>query len=300
MHVLKTPVFLISLVFTLVANAQVVTLQPGPMSGKDAFINDFSTHSNLNFGTNDQLPALAGTTSGAPFIVRGLIEFDLSSIPTGMQIDSAFLSLYAYTGTGTYGTHRNSSGPNPVWIKKVTSSWDEMVVTWNTAPSTTSFNQVALPPSSNNTQDYLDINVTTLVEDMYQNPLSNFGFQLNLQNEAFYRTLNFYSSDATNSLKRPKLEIHYSPITTSLSNMSQETKDYTVYPNPAQDFIQLDLNEINDTYQVSILDLNGKTIKLVEDYRDKQIIDVNSLSNGVYFLRVSDSKTSETKKIIIQ
>lgn len=277
-----------------------VTLQPGPMAGKDAFINNFSTHRNLNFGTNDQLPAHAGTTSGSPFLVRGLVEFDLSSIPSGMKIDSAFLSLYAHTSSGSYGTHRNSSGSNAVWIQKITSAWGEMIVTWNNAPSTTSVNQIALPPSTNSTQDYPNINVTTLVNDMYQNPSSNFGFQLMLQNEAFYRTLNFYSSDATNSLKRPKLVIHYSPITTSLPETSKELSSYIVYPNPAQGFIKVALNKRNENHQVSILDISGKIIRIIENYISEQTIDIGSFSKGVYFIRISDRETSEIKKILVQ
>lgn len=283
------------------AGSNSLILQPNSSIGKDAFVHGLTGYRSTNFGSDEQLPTHAGTYNGTPLIARSFIAFDLSYIPSGMAIDSAFLSLYAFDVPNTrLGTHRNSSGPNGIWVRKVTSAWNEATITWNNAPSTTATNQVALAPSTSSMQDYLGIDVTALINDLYQNPSTDFGLQTILQNENYYRSLNFYSSDAVDSLKRPKLEIHYSPLTTSLVNNVSSTSNFFIYPNPSKGFIQLNFYEARENYQVSILDLKGKTIKQIDNYKNEQQIATDFLSSGVYFVRISGKNATSVKKFIVQ
>ena len=178
------------------ANAQTtIVLQPGPIEGKDAFLHGLASESDNNFGSNAQLPADAWTFGGDAGIIRSIMEFDLSSIPAGAVINGAYLSLYSWDSSGGLGQHSTQSGSNDSWVQRITSSWDELTVTWNTPPSVDVINQVALPASTSSTQDYLDIDVSTLVQDMVDNPSTSFGFMLRLQDETYYRRMNFASSD---------------------------------------------------------------------------------------------------------
>src|SRR5690554_5197109 len=76
------------------AQTTTITLQPNGTFGKDAFID--SRLSNLNAGDHPDFAAMSWTNGGAHVDVRGLIEFDLSVLPSGSTINSAQLSIYSY------------------------------------------------------------------------------------------------------------------------------------------------------------------------------------------------------------
>jgi gliding motility-associated-like protein len=191
---------------------QTITLQPGGQCGKDAILHGLDSERNTNYGNNAQLPAVAWTFSGTPGTIRGVVEFNLSSIPANAVINSAYLSLYAWGQNNGLGQHSSLSGSNIGWIQRVTTMWDEQTVTWNTQPSTTSQNQVVLHESNSPNEDYLNMDVTALVQDMLDNPSSSFGFLISEQVESYYRRLNFCSSDHTDPARRPKLVITYTGI----------------------------------------------------------------------------------------
>lgn len=209
-------------------HAQVtITLQPDSVCGKDALLTSLPSQSSMNFGNNDQFLAAAWTVGGVFTIVRSIVEFDLSSIPAGATITSAQLSLYAWASTTGSGPH---SGLNDGWLNRITSPWVENTVTWNTAPTFTTVNQVALPQSTGPNQDYLNIPVTTLVQDMVNNPGTSFGFMAQMQTEQTFRRLNFCSSDHLIPARHPKLVITYTSPSTSVVNPVNLGPDTTLCP----------------------------------------------------------------------
>ncbi len=143
-----------------------ISLQPDAAAGKDAVLHGLASNANINYGNNVQFIASAWTFSSVPGVVRSVIQFDFTSIPSNATITSAKLSLYASDGSGGSPQHSTLSGPNDAWLERVTSSWSESTVTWNTQPTTTTQNRVSLPSSISPTEDYLNIDVTTLVQDM--------------------------------------------------------------------------------------------------------------------------------------
>ena len=84
-----------------------------------------------------------------------------------------------------------------------------------------------------------------------------------------------------------------------LSNDAFNTLSFTVYPNPANDKVFIGSTEAslfnNSTYQ--IINTLGSVISqgLV---LENNAIDVSSLSNGVYFIKISNSDNSTIKKFI--
>ena len=97
LNTIKSLLFSFCILFTFNSFSQdTIFLQPGSLDGKDAIIHGLDTCMNLNFGNNEQIPACAWTFGGTPGIVRGIIEFDLSSISNSAEIISAKLSLYAW------------------------------------------------------------------------------------------------------------------------------------------------------------------------------------------------------------
>lgn len=75
--------------------------------------------------------------------------------------------------------------------------------------------------------------------------------------------------------------------------------EYTIYPNPAQDILNINIKD-NSTnqYRVTIFDIYGKTY--LDRSLDESYIDISTINNGVYFIRITDNqRVSTTKKFII-
>jgi hypothetical protein len=192
------------------ANNRLV-LQPDGEEGTDAFIEAWpdKNYSNTNWGDYKAFAAAAWTADGIQTTARSLLRFDLKSIPPHKKIRKATLSLYSvslpYIGEG----HSSASGPNDFVLNRVTSSWDEGKVTWNTQPMITREGEVILPPPGTPDQDYTNIDITEMVQYMIKNPSENHGIMIRLLNESYYRSVIFASSDYSVPGKRPKLVIEF-------------------------------------------------------------------------------------------
>ena len=104
--------------------------------------------------------------------------------------------------------------------------------------------------------------------------------------------------------------ILYLPITidaaTSVQDNNSETDPVvTLFPNPATDFVNLVIENINEnTILIELMDITGKCISTenVKNYSGKKIekaINIKDISSGIYFLKVSTEKTMSVKKVVI-
>src|SRR3569832_892563 len=191
----------------LFAQTTTLLLQPG-VSGKDAMLDSYSP--NLNHANDEELDALGWTISGTPFKLRGLMEFDLSSIPPGSIIIYSCLTLFnnptSLNGL-LNGEHSHLSGSNLAYVQRVTSAWSENTDTWNNQPTSTITHQVALPQDTARHENYA-VDVTQLVQDMIDSSNSH-GFLIKLANENYYRCLLFATGDYPNAALHPRLEVTY-------------------------------------------------------------------------------------------
>jgi hypothetical protein len=199
--------------------AKTLTLQPDAVSGKDAaiwYIQDQTTShgatNTQNFGSYTEFPSIEWTFSGSPGRLQSLIQFDLSSIPASATITNVQLILYDCAGCiddnlgETGGLMGNS---NTALIQRITSTWLENTVTWNTQPSVTTQNQVSVPSNTSFPIQTTTVDVTSLVQDMVANPTSSFGFLFSQQVSSPYRSMLFASSDHSNAALHPKLVVQY-------------------------------------------------------------------------------------------
>jgi len=189
----------------------VLELQPDGETGNDAQI--WSSMSDNNSGNSAEFQAMAWTWDALNLPEgkrRSLIDFDLSEIPSDAKIKSAYLSLFHNSETvEPIGGHSKLSGSNSCFLKRITESWEEGTVTWNNQPATTSENQVTIEESNTLDQNYENIDITALVQDMISDPNSSFGIMLQLQTEVYYRAILFASGDMSVENKRPKLKLEY-------------------------------------------------------------------------------------------
>ena len=87
-------------------------------------------------------------------------------------------------------------------------------------------------------------------------------------------------------------------FTTGINNYVSES-DITVAPNPVVD--QLNVTVKNDKFQVSqlyVVDMTGRVVSAQNVQENNISLDVNALSSGMYFLRLTDGKTNVTTKFI--
>jgi hypothetical protein len=177
-----------------------------PEKGEDTYIHQFHPDRNLNW--DNKIAVMAWTFDGTPADCRGLIRFDLSSIPATAKVTKAELYLYHITDQGNNPQHSQLSGANAGYLMQASSPWTADSVTWNNQPSVIPENQVEIPASTSATQDYI-IDVTSMIGNMVKQPANNYGFMIRLQNENFYRALMFASSNHKNPLLHPTLKVYY-------------------------------------------------------------------------------------------
>jgi hypothetical protein len=186
-------------------------LQPDANFGKDALI--FTERPDWNGGTYRGLSITAWTWYSLGYddgIMRGLLAFNLASLPKNAIIKKAELSLYHNPSVGeNTGNHSTRNGSNAVKIEEIIEPWLEDKVTWNNQPKTNPLNFVQLPASTSSDQDYPNIDITQMVEKWHDSPNLNHGVMLKLNNESYYRCLLFASSDEANKQLHPKLVITY-------------------------------------------------------------------------------------------
>lgn len=151
-----------------------------------------------NFGA----APLTITGTVATSVRRSLMQFDLSSVPAGATVFSAFVSLFM----------NESPGGNPIEVHNVLIPWSENTVTWNLLGSSfdpsvaVSIPTAGIPPSSSLTAD-----VTALVDAWVSGATPNYGV---LFDHPAPGKTTFGASEAALSF-RPSLQVCFTAPTCS-------------------------------------------------------------------------------------
>lgn len=74
---------------------------------------------------------------------------------------------------------------------------------------------------------------------------------------------------------------------------------FAVYPNPATDKVTVYLNNASQNTQIQVLNALGQVVISKSNVSDKNELNTESLSKGVYFVRVTNGKELSTTKLII-
>ena len=85
------------------------------------------------------------------------------------------------------------------------------------------------------------------------------------------------------------------------NNELKNTTDFTVYPNPANNFVTFSVEEGLTIDHIIIYDLIGKLVKKIAIDNEDYSIDVSDLEDGVYVLNIytDDTTNLQNKKILI-
>ncbi|MBE7173531.1 MAG: DNRLRE domain-containing protein [Williamsia sp.] len=185
-----------------------LTAEPARNPNEILLVNSNGQDQSSN-GTMD-IPVEAWTRNNGAFTTRGLIKFDLSTIPGNSTIVSANLYLYSYPSPTLNGnfTDANFGTNNTMLVQQVTANWSASSITWFNQPAVSTSNQITIATTPQSVYD-LNVDVTEMVGSMIKNN-SNYGFMLRLQNEQYYNSRIFISSfNTTYNTKHPKLVIQY-------------------------------------------------------------------------------------------
>jgi hypothetical protein len=90
-------------------------------------------------------------------------------------------------------------------------------------------------------------------------------------------------------------------FTVSINELGIETPHYKIFPNPAQDFLNIQSDKILNNQTLKIYDLAGKIIyqSQLQDYNTS--IDLAKLKKGLYIIQIEElAKIVYTEKIIIE
>lgn len=95
------------------------------------------------------------------------------------------------------------------------------------------------------------------------------------------------------------LIVRYKPLINSTKFYSDNTREFTLFPNPAQDYLSISFDN-NFTGNIEIYDILGKMLyqQNVDNITSKSI-DINKLKPGSYFLRLTKDHITTTKKFIV-
>lgn len=252
---------------------------------KDAQVWSYSPTGGDRGTTRADVVAYEWTKNGIPTTKFGLIEFDLSRIPVNTTIDSALISLFYDPESPDQG-HHNHEDSNEFYFYRLLGPWEESV-SWNEVPQFTDINKVLVPASNSANQDYTDINITPLIQDMLNGPNSNFGMLIKLKFTEYYRRVVFASSEHPRPELRPTLRIVSSDQIISSHNTICSCKGFSVTPNLSNDIVTLNLNaELLLKKELFIFNALGQLIEKIIPGTEQLEIDVSNYADGYYYISI--------------
>jgi len=169
-------------------------MPPGVTPSDDTFIRASGPTS--NFGTLPEIEVRPDSGANR----RGLVRFDVSSIPPGSTVTQAKLYLY----------EKDQKLDQITYLYRLISPWSEDSVTWNdpwiTAGGDFDSSRAYASFLPNQTSCMLEIDLTTLVQE-WVDGVPNYGFML--YSTGPNHILRYSSKENTALEEHPKLDIIY-------------------------------------------------------------------------------------------
>ena len=73
-----------------------------------------------------------------------------------------------------------------------------------------------------------------------------------------------------------------------------------IFPNPANEHIQIDIPSSKSIQLVKLFDLEGKLLKSFEFQGSKQKINITDLPDGIYIISAHSKSGSDARKLIVR
>ncbi|WP_047155348.1 DNRLRE domain-containing protein [Aneurinibacillus tyrosinisolvens] len=265
-------------VYPVVIDPTVREFQPGVTPGLTKYdANIRSSVPTQTGGADKDLGVGTYTSSAGSNTIRGLVKFDLSSIPRGSRILDANMNLWLSSIWNTTGIN--------VSAYEITKDWKDTTVNWNTFNGTTAW---ATPGGDVKTTPAATVSGISVLTDLgvhyafdltkaatgwNDSPSSNYGVLLKSDSESTATLKKFVSSDdTTNSNYAPMLAVTYYPG----SRLGLES--YWTYDTHALTGGQSSINLTTGNNVVQFTDLadegrGGMGINFTRTYNSKAVND---------------------------
>ncbi len=177
---------------------------------------------------------------------------------------------------------------------------------WNAAngvPSTIRYSQMGEKPGFHGLNEfhYYELDSALLITDTFfvgwiqtTQDLLNIGFDMNndQSSKIFYNITGSWQNIpyAGTIMLRPA----FSTLPFTNINETLENNEIAIYPNPASDFIHIN---VSNDYIIQIFDLTGRSV--LESKTDNEQINISNIPAGIYIIRGSNKKNQFTRKLII-
>ncbi len=249
------------------ANWQVQNITPSPAQW--TLTNLSSSHGNQSMYVNAE-----NATTGSLFILE-TPSYDFLNSP-----GASFTFKYAYA--------RQTATHNDIFkvqaSKDCGGTWTDIYV-----PTMSSF---AAASAGINSNPFVPTSSQWVLYDVTQHP--NF---LNFLSENNVKIRFYFKEDSVNAYGNRLYvdEINYNSMVglKKYSNIS----DVKIYPNPANNFVAIELNEAKEK-TIEVFDITGRIIISEQTADTKKQINISQLDEGVYYVRVSCNSLQHISKLI--
>lgn len=109
-----------------------------------------------------------------------------------------------------------------------------------------------------------------------------------------------YQVEVTNATGCKNISDNFNFITTSLNEVTVSGTTISVFPNPAKDFISLRVaQQLSGRIEVSLLSIDGKLMKQTVLTNGVSQLDVSTLPQGNYMLKIQSRSETKTIKVTV-
>ena len=276
-----------SALYKIVYGPTPVTTRLTPIA--DAYVRGASTTANTNYGRAATLLTQANANVGLTY--ETFLKFDITSFSG--PVSSAKLRVYGGLSASTIPSlnveaHHVSN-----------TSWLDTTITWNNKPAADAA-VLATATIHGTSKEYYDWDITAHIIALKTAGATAMTIKLNNTTATAIRAI-FNSKEA--STFRPQLVIvHAGPPTIMNTARSASTiaQDFDIYPNPAGDFFNISLKNIEGDARLAIYDVKGQLVmKRIIENNSLERINTEMLENGVYLVMISNGNGVMTKKVLL-
>lgn len=261
--------------------------------GEDTYVASGTTTQNNNYSTIPSLTIYGWTNGGQLGVKRAFLDFDLGLIPEPSVLVSARLSLY-YNPDDAIESTDVHSGENDWVIQRVVEPWNPEAITWNTQPTVTNTNEVLIPATASGDENFEDIDVTAMVQDMLST--SSSGFRLSMVTEQPYRMLILASAEDDDPALRPRLEIEYLS-TVGLSEETGRSAWQVSWTGPEMLYVR-GAGPGPIGARVSAVDPTGRVITTAGFRQAGVLLDASNWANGPYTVLLEHRGARSVRRIV--
>ncbi len=254
-----------------------------------------TTYFDKNFGSAASL-TVRYNPNNLKFWYESFLKFDVSSI------DGDIVSVQLKLTPTVVG------GSNHTLTEVTDDAWSESDITWNSSRSLAAGSDLATWNAAALTANQsFEVDIT----DAVVNNQSDGTLSLKLTADANTTPTQYASQENSTVSTHPKLVIEYLPNVSNARTGKTKTKQLTsdgtnylpytpttLYPNPALDRLHVGLTG-KQVASVYILDLTGRVV-LEEQLKSTGVLDIRSLPDGLYLVKVQQGARIETQKLLIK